>query len=207
MLLCLVGGVRVPAGELARASGVSPSTGSEHLRVLVDAGLVRVEPFGRHRYYSLAGDDVARAVEALQAVSPGTPVRSLRQRRVARELREGRTCYDHLAGDLGLRVADVLLDSGVLPALEPGRPVESPQPLPTHDVVTTLDLGAVPRSPKRPWARGCLDWTGRRVHVAGAVGAHVLTVFRSNGWVEARPGSRAVRLTETGEAALAGLEG
>jgi DNA-binding transcriptional ArsR family regulator len=206
MLLCLVGGLRVPAGELAAAAGVSPSTGSEHLRILVDAGLVRVEPLGRHRYYSLAGDDVARAIEALQAVSPGTPVRSLRQDRVARELREGRTCYDHLAGDLGLRVTDLLLTSGVLPALEPGRSVEPPEPLPAHDVVARLDLAAVRRSARRPWARGCLDWTGRRLHVAGAVGDHVLTAFRSNGWVETRPGSRAVRLTATGEAALSSLE-
>jgi DNA-binding transcriptional ArsR family regulator len=206
MLVALLGGLRLPAGELARAAGVAPSTGSEHLRLLIGAGLVRVESSGRHRYYSLAGNDVARAMEALQAIAPPIPVRSLRQHRIAEHLKAGRSCYDHLAGDLGLRVTDLLQRTGMLPALEPGQPAEPADPLPQHPIIEVFAIADVPQTKRRPFAKGCLDWTGRRPHVAGALGRHLLALFHSREWVTARTGSRALRLTETGESVLRALE-
>lgn len=205
MLAHLAGGIRVPAGELARTAGVAASTASEHLRVLTEAGLVTSERLGRHRYYSLAGPDVARAIEALQAIAPGMPVRSLRQDRIGRRLRAGRTCYDHLAGDLGLRVTDLLIASGTLPPLAANQSVARPDAVPDNEVARALELVAAPGG-RRAWARGCLDWSGRRPHVAGAVGAQVLGWFDQNGWIGRISGTRAVRLTAAGDAALSALE-
>jgi DNA-binding transcriptional ArsR family regulator len=102
MLSALFGHRALASGELARIARLSASTTSEHLRVLADAGLVLVDNQGRHRYYRLANSDVARAIESLQAIAPLAQVSSLRQHRASREMREARTCYDHLAGDLGL---------------------------------------------------------------------------------------------------------
>jgi len=207
MLTALLGGRSLPAGELARLSGVAPSTASEHLRMLVEHGLLSVSVLGRHRYFTLASVEVAQALEALQAIAPPVPVRSLRQHRVAQELRGGRRCYDHLAGSLGLRVTDLLLVAGVLPRLQPGQTVDVLR-LAGSDpgVVQRLNLDAVGGSSRRPMVRGCLDWTERRAHLGGRLGAHLLDLFCHNGWVVERPSSRAVRLTEEGAAILVALE-
>lgn len=204
MVVALLGDRSMPAGDLAREAGVTPSTASEHLRVLLEAELVRVSPHGRRRLYRLASADVSRAVEALQAIAPRVEVASLRAHRASRELQAGRTCYDHLAGDLGLRVSDLLLTAGVLTVLRVGDSVDPPDPFPTGDVMDAL--GVVPPSGRRPWARGCLDWTGRRSHVAGQVGTHVLRSMEARNWILRRPDSRAVQLTPAGADALARLE-
>jgi DNA-binding transcriptional ArsR family regulator len=206
MLTALLGGLRVPAGELARSAGVAPSTASEHLKALHTAGLVGVEAVGRRRYYALAGDDVARAIEAMQVIAPAVPVTSLRQHRVAGNLRAGRRCYDHLAGDLGLRVTDLLVASSVLRPVRLGETDRPAAPLPHHPVVTTFALDDLPSAGRRPYVRGCLDWTARRPHAAGRIGAHLLTLFHDRGWIRDRPGSRAVHLTDTGEQTLTALE-
>lgn len=202
--LALSADAALPAGDLAREAGVTPSTASEHLHVLLEAELVRVSPHGRRRLYRLASADVSRAVEALQAIAPRVEVASLRAHRASRELHAGRTCYDHLAGDLGLRVSDLLLTAGVLTVLRVGDSVDPPDPFPTGHVVDAL--GVVPPSGRRAWARGCLDWTGRRAHVAGQVGTHVLRTMEARNWIQRRPDSRAVQLTPTGAEALARLE-
>ncbi|PWJ47610.1 DNA-binding transcriptional regulator, ArsR family [Quadrisphaera granulorum] len=199
----LLSGRQVPAGQLAQTAGVAVSTASEHLAVLLAAGIVQVEHQGRQRLYRLASDDVARAVEALQVIAPSAPVRSLRQARVSVELRAARTCYDHLAGDLGLHLTDVLVEAHVIPPLHVGMRVDAPEPFPAGPLVELL--GVHPGTGPRPWARGCLDWTGRRAHVAGQVGAQVLEALVSNGWVLRRSDTRAVRVTDTGQARLLGL--
>ncbi len=203
MLSALVGGGALTAADLARVGGVAASTASAHLATLVAAGLVRVRPVGRQRVHVLAGPDVARAVEALQALAPPVPVRSLRGARIAADLVAGRTCYDHLAGELGLRLTDLLVARGVVAPLEPGA-VHDHLGCPDDPVALGLRLGAVTPG-RRALVRGCLDWSGRRAHLAGALGAHVLTELRGRDWVRPRPGSRAVRLTEAGEAGLRAL--
>lgn len=109
MLLALLGGQALPAGELAARAGVTPQTASAHLARLVEGGLVRVSSSGRHRYYRLSSPEVGSVLEALLTIAPARPVRSLRQSEEARALRRARTCYDHLAGALGVGLTRRLL--------------------------------------------------------------------------------------------------
>src|SRR5580693_9117066 len=119
MLLALLDGRPLAASELARLAAVSPPTASAHLAKLLDGGLVTVVRQGRHRYYRLAGHEVAEAIEALSRLGPPAQVRSLRESRRAAALAEARTCYDHLAGRAGVELLDALLREGLL--AEPGR--------------------------------------------------------------------------------------
>ncbi len=196
MASALLGHRQIPAGELARIAGVSASTASEHLHVLLAAGVVSVEHRGRGRFYRLANDDVARVVEALQVIAPRREIRSLTQATVSAELSAGRTCYDHLAGDLGLRIADLLVAAELASGLDVGSTLYAPQPFP--DNLVTQTLGLLPPLGRRPWIRGCLDWSGRRAHVAGQVGAQVLSTMEARGWITRRPSTRAVLLTPYG---------
>jgi len=202
MLLALMDGRSRPAGELARLAGIRPSTASGHLQRLTDGGLVQVNATGRNRYYTLASAEVALAVEALQALAPPLPVRSLQAARTGTALAFARTCYDHLAGELAVALAGVLVDRGVITPLSAGEVGELLQP--GHDVLVLLGVPAEFPSTRRPAVRGCLDWTQRVPHLAGALGAHVLSGITEQGWIRPMPSSRAVRLTEQGRLALTG---
>jgi len=204
MVSALLGDRAIPASELARIAGVSASTASEHLRVLLDAGIVTVDSRGRNRFYRLADGNVSLAVEALQAIAPLTEISSLRQHRVAGELRQARACYDHLAGDLGLRITDLLCDAGIISGVQVGAASHAPDPFPSGPIVEAL--GIHPSAGPRPWMRGCLDWTGRRAHVAGQLGAQILEALESKEWIVRRPDTRAVGLTARGAEHLVGLE-
>lgn len=204
MVTALLGDRAIPAGDLAREAGVSASTASEHLRVLLDAGIVVVDHRGRNRFFRLANSDVSHAIEVLQAIAPRTEVHSLRQHKVSVELRAARTCYDHLAGGLGLRVADLLIRDRIVTELQIGIPSRPPEPFPQGQIVAAFNIQ--PPCGTRPWARGCLDWTGRRAHAAGQVGAQVLVTLESQGWITRRPNSRAVLLSELGAGHLQDLE-
>src|ERR1700759_1427928 len=114
ILLAAGDGRPLRASRRADEAGVSPATASSHLRKLTEAGLLAVETHGRHRYYRLAGPDGARLIEALQQLAPATPVRSLRQDTRARAIREARTCYDHLAGRLGVTLMQTMIERGYL---------------------------------------------------------------------------------------------
>jgi len=200
MLLALMDGRSRPAGELARLAGIRPPTASGHLQRLTDGGLIRVAVVGRNRYYRLAGSDVARAIEALQALAPPLPVRSLRAARTSTALGFARTCYDHLAGELAVALAAALVDRGVIAALEPG--VVGTLLQPRHEMLALLGVGAAPVAGRRPVVRGCLDWTQRVPHLAGGLGALVLTGVTRQGWIVPTAHSRAVRLTDEGRQAL-----
>lgn len=127
MLTALLDDRPLAAGELARLAGVTPATASTHLARLLDGGLVTVVSQGRHRYYRLAGPEIAAAMEALAHLSPVTPVRSLRESQAATALAEARTCYDHLAGRAGVALLDALLARGILaPAPDGGQPSNGP---------------------------------------------------------------------------------
>jgi DNA-binding transcriptional ArsR family regulator len=190
----LMDGTRRPAGELARAAGVSPSTASEHLNVLVDAGLLTCRTNGRHRYYALAGQEVASALEALGMLAHATPVSGYRRNRQAEYLATARFCYDHLAGRLGTRLTDAWVRSGWLA----GR-----------DELTLTDAGAVGLrevgvdvdgavTARRATTRACPDWTERRPHLAGALGSAVGTRFLDAGWVVRHRSGRGLDVTVAG---------
>ena len=196
MCMALMSGRRHPASELAQIAQVAPSTASGHLAKLLDGGLVKVEQRGRHRYYRLASAEVAGALEALSRLAPRTEVKSLRQARVARDLRLARTCYDHFAGRLGISLTDRLAEIGVLQGdnLELGPAGER--------CLADLRIGVAElRAARRPLTRGCLDWTERRDHLAGSVGAALARRLFELKWVT-RTSTRAVRVTDAGTAGL-----
>lgn len=202
--LALLDGRAWTAGELARSAGVAASTASDHLTRLVRGGLLVEERQGRHRYLRLAGPAVAQLIEDLagHALAPMTPPRTLRAASAGAALAYARTCYDHLAGRLGVLLYDALLDQGVLDrtgglALTPAG------------VSWLAELG-VPveplRAARRPLVRDCLDWTERRPHLAGALGAALCHRFLDLGWT-VRGAGRAIRLTPVGRPALAAALG
>jgi DNA-binding transcriptional ArsR family regulator len=226
VLMALADGRALPASVLAAEAGVSPAATSAHLKKLLAERLLTVERSGRHRYYALAGPQVAAALEALAAIAPTKPVTSLRQGTRAQRLRYARTCYDHLAGRLGVAVTAALVDRGALVATDGDRrTVRRPgdrlsAPLTSHPyrlgphagtVLAGLgvDLTAISGTPgtARPLLRFCLDWTEQRHHLAGRLGAAVATAFLDAGWVVSRPRTRDLRVTDTGVSALDDLLG
>jgi DNA-binding transcriptional ArsR family regulator len=194
----LQAGRPLAAGELARLAKVAPSTISEHLAVLVDGGLLGVVTAGRHRYYCLAGAEVAAALEALSLICPPTPVRSLRQSSAARAFGLARTCYDHLAGALGVALLDALLDRAWL---APGHPDFTVTETGTDGFDRLgVDLDGARRS-RRQFARPCLDWTQRRAHLSGSLGAALAVALTERGWLRQDTSDRGVRITSAGRTA------
>ncbi|NUP18837.1 MAG: winged helix-turn-helix transcriptional regulator [Streptomyces sp.] len=203
-LLALLDGRAWTAGELARHAGVAASTLSEHLGKLVAGGLLSEERQGRHRYVRLADARVAQLVEDLAAqVTPGTArrPRNLRESSAGSAMARGRTCYDHLAGRLGITVTDALTERGLL--------VQD-----TGFALTDAGLGwfdsagiRLDRTGRRPLARACLDWTERRPHLAGVAGAALCRHALDTGWCVRIGSERAVKVTASGEKALSELLG
>lgn len=198
--LALLDGRAWTAGELARRAGVAPSTASDHLTRLVRGGLLVEERQGRHRYLRLAGPSVAQLIEHLagHAPAPSAPTGSLRKATASAALTYARTCYDHLAGRLGVLMYDALLADGRLDR-------SSGLALTADGWAWATELGVpveVLRTARRPVVRDCLDWTERRPHLAGALGAALCRRFTDLAWITQGSG-RAVRLTPAGRAALA----
>lgn len=221
ILRALLDGRALPASVLASEAGVTPQAVSSQLSRLRDAGLVAVEPSGRHRYYRLASDHVATIMEALAVIAPAEPIRSLREGTRAAALRRSRTCYDHLAGQLGCAITQSLVEHGALTPIDgdgstrrrPGQRLSSPVPEAPFRLgpraaevfgrlgVAGRHLDGAPRG-RRPLLRFCLDWTEQRHHLAGQLGADVLTAMIDGGWITRRPRHRAVDLTDVGATEL-----
>jgi DNA-binding transcriptional ArsR family regulator len=196
-LTALCDGRALPASELAQRAGVSPSTASVQLAKLVEGDLLETERNGRHRYYRLADPSIATAIESLAVIAPRRPASSLRQARVGSELQAARTCYDHLAGALGVALFDSLQRQRLLtPELEVTRRGAK------RFGELGLDVDELGKR-RRPLARRCLDWTERRHHLAGSLGAALADRCFELGWVERLPSSRAVRVTDKGRRGLA----
>lgn len=214
ILLALGDGRALAASTLAAEAGVVASTASGHLARLVQAGLLDVEPHGRHRYYRLSGPDAARLLETLAGFAPTTPIRSLRAGSRAQALRAARTCYDHLAGRLGTDLMAALLDRGWLAGgdgrFDPGRADRDRPSAVGWDATYRLTSGGlswaeafgilVPTSTRRPLLRYCVDWSEQRHHLAGAFGAALLVRLVELGWLRRSPTSRAVHVTDPGGA-------
>jgi len=199
MLTALMGGAALTAGELARHAGVTPQTASSHLAKLKDGGLLAVRRQGRHAYYSLADPDVGAVLEGLMGLAARAG--RLRARPGPREpaLREARVCYDHLAGDLGVAMLDGLLARGVLSAA--GEALS----LTPAGARFVRDLGIDPDAlaqARRPVCKSCLDWSVRRSHLAGGLGAALLRRICELGWARRDAGSRVVAFTPAARAAF-----
>ncbi|MER5223794.1 ArsR/SmtB family transcription factor [Streptomyces flaveus] len=203
-LLALFDGRAWTAGELARYAGVAASTASEHLGKLVAGGLLAEERQGRHRYVRLADARVAQLVEDLAAyiAPPGTErPRGLRESSAGSAMARGRTCYDHLAGRLGIAVTDALTGLQLL-RRDTGFAL-------TDDGLAWFDEQGISlvRTGRRPLARACLDWTERRPHLAGVAGAALCRHALDAGWCVHIGSERAVKVTDKGERAFAELLG
>jgi DNA-binding transcriptional ArsR family regulator len=198
MLEALFDGAPRSAGALAREAGVAASTASHHLGRLLDAGLIVVEPDGRRRAFRLAGPEVARALEALAVVSPQRASRTLRRATRVEAERAARTCYDHLAGRLGVAVCDALLDARALAPDDDRDYVLSPR---ADRAFAALGVTPPPRT-RRAYARACLDWSERRPHLAGALGAAIADALLERRWVARVPKTRALRVTDAGREGL-----
>jgi DNA-binding transcriptional ArsR family regulator len=198
MLLALLGGTPQSGSALAEAAGISRSLASAHLKKLVAGRLVRAQPSGRQQLYSIASESVADALEILTLVAPGSRVHSLSEASRARSLRWARMCYDHLAGAVGVSVREALVARGLLDerdgtyvlgrgAAEFGR--------------FGIDVDALERR-TRPLLRPCMDWSERRYHLAGSLGAALTAAFATHGWIATREASRIVTVTSAGQAGL-----
>jgi DNA-binding transcriptional ArsR family regulator len=203
MLTALLNGAALTASELALEAGVTKQTASSHLAKLLDGGLLKIERQGRHRYYALADDDVARLMEALMGVAERHPTRA-RTGPKEPALRHARVCYDHLAGDLGVALYDALLEREIIAA-------KGSELAPTRKGAVFLDQFGIDlpalASASRPVCRPCLDWSVRRHHLAGGLGAALMDRMFDLGWARRKRASRIVEFTPPGEAAFRNMFG
>jgi DNA-binding transcriptional ArsR family regulator len=204
-LLALLDGRAWTAGELAGHARVAPATATEHLHKLVAGGLLSEQRQGRHRYVQLAGPHVAQLVEDLAAHAGPTapPVTTLRAATATAAMTRGRTCYDHLAGKLGVAITDALARDGLL-ARDAGFALTDAG---LRWMTGTLGVPMPEPRSRRPVVRGCLDWTERREHLAGLAGAHLCSTFLDRAWITRVGTGRAVRVTPAGAAGLTTLFG
>jgi DNA-binding transcriptional ArsR family regulator len=198
MLAALLDDRSRTAGELARVSGVTPQTASAHLAKLTHAGLVAVQHQGRHRYHRLATVEVASVLEALMTIS-STSVAKQQLGPTDAELRHARSCYDHMAGEVAVRFATMAIERGWI------NDAGEDWALKRDGAVALEALGVPPpdASKRRPAVRPCMDWSERRPHIAGQLGANLLRTCVANGWVRTRPHSRVLTVTGEGYRVLA----
>lgn len=203
MLAALVGGRAMTASELGLAARVAPSTASGHLGKLLEGRLVSMTAAGRHRYFRLASPAVGRVLEELMALALDGPPRHRPKARCDEAMARARTCYDHLAGKLGVALADslaareqvVLTDDGGL-ITDSGRAF-----------LGGLGVELYSSNSRRAFCRPCLDWSERRWHIGGAVGAAIADRSFALGWTERRSDCRAITITAAGERAFDELFG
>jgi DNA-binding transcriptional ArsR family regulator len=203
MLTALMDGRALTATELALEGGVLPSTASSHLARLTAAGLVSLVTQGRHRYYRLSAPEVAAAIESLMSIAPRVGRPPVNGGPLDEGLRRARVCYDHLAGEAAVQMLKRLRDKGILDggdaALALTRKGEA------WCAGAGIDLATLRRK-RRPLCRACLDWTERRTHLAGALGAAILERLFAQRYARRETGSRAVILSPRGEAFVERLE-
>ncbi len=203
ILSAVLDGRSLPAGELARVADVSPATASTHLAKLVDGGLLVAERHGRHRYFRLANASVAHAIETLATVARPRVAGTAKEAYAVNGIRFARSCYDHLAGRLGVEVVEALVSRDALVHDErgftPGRGAGE------YLGILGVDLDDVSeraRGSRRPLTRECLDWSERRLHLAGTLGAALLAALIEREWLARVPTGRALRVTNEGRRGL-----
>ena len=199
ILSALMDGRALTVSELASVAGVTVSTTSLHLRRLEEGGLVRPSRQGRHRYFALSGPEVAGVLEALMGLAQGTGATRVRTGPRDADLRRARICYDHLAGEMGVAMLDSLRSRGLIAQTgDTLRPTDTGRRFFAEFGIDLAEL----ESGRRPLCRGCLDWSMRRDHLAGALGAALWQRMRTRGWARRLDGSRVIRFTPRGETAF-----
>jgi DNA-binding transcriptional ArsR family regulator len=207
MLTALMTGRALTASELAHQAGVTPQTASSHLSKLEAGGLIEQEKQGRHRYYRLSDPDVASVLEGLEGLAARAGHMRVRTGPKDPALRHARVCYDHLAGDLGVQMLDSMKKQRLLRQRKQDIELTAEG---ERFLTNTLQISTEALShPRRPMCRACLDWSERRHHLAGTLGAAILNRFTELKWAarDATPGSRVVNFTRSGEKRFAALFG
>ncbi|ASK60776.1 transcriptional regulator [Virgibacillus phasianinus] len=199
ILTSLMDGRFHTASELAYMAGIKQQTASFHLAKLTDAHLITKEKHGRHRYYQLVDGDVAQVVESFLSIARPPEIRSLKQSAQMKSLKSGRTCYDHLAGELGVKLTQHMLQEGIIEKTEKEFMVTAKGELFFEEF--GLDIATL-RQKRRSFSRTCLDWSERQHHLAGALGQAITAKFFDLNWIERHSSSRAVKLTKEGETGL-----
>ncbi|HEX2592991.1 MAG TPA: winged helix-turn-helix domain-containing protein [Rhizomicrobium sp.] len=196
MLSALAGGKALTASELAQEAGITAPTASSHLAKLEGGGLVTAVKQGRHRYFRLADADVAEMLEKIMGVASRTGTTRVRPGPSEPAMREARVCYDHLAGEMGVRLYDSLIQKGALTLGADGLALTPRGERFARDFGIDLD---VCRTARRPLCRGCLDWSMRREHLAGSLGAAMLSRVLALKWARRDKNSRALLFTPEGK--------
>ncbi|RJT31409.1 ArsR family transcriptional regulator [Mesorhizobium waimense] len=197
MLSALMGGTALTASELALEAGVSLPTASSHLSKLMEGGLLTLASQGRHRYYGLAGPQVAGMIEAITGVAEAVGPKRVRPGPRDAAMRVARVCYDHLAGEQAVAMLDRLVDKKVL--LRDDKEIRLGPSAASHFAALGIDFEAKAR---RPVCRACLDWSVRRSHLAGTLGAAILDKILAEKWARREKDSRAVMFSPTGRQAF-----
>lgn len=198
MLWNLLDGRAYTATELAMSADTSPQSASNHLSKLVQANILTIDKQGRHRYYRYANDQVAQAVEAMASLLPND--QSRKPRAAPSGITYARTCYDHIAGKIGVMITDALLAKNILQTQEKQYLVTTPVGENWFQALD-IDIGVL-KAKKRAFAYPCLDWSERRHHVAGTLGAALLQAFLQNQWIRRKEHSREMLVTVQGKLAL-----
>jgi DNA-binding transcriptional ArsR family regulator len=199
MINALMGGQALTAGELAHEAGVTAQTASSHLMRLTEGGLVTLRKQGRHSYYCLAGPEVAELIETLGVLADRAGHGRSRPGPSDPDLRNARVCYDHLAGDMGVRMLESLVNRGLI------ADSEGSLSLTVEGFGFVRTFGVEPiglAKSRRPLCKGCLDWSVRRNHMAGALGAALLGKVLEKDWARRIPDSRVVAFSGDGMAAF-----
>jgi len=199
ILFALLDGQELPASELAFRAGLSAQAASAHLGKLVGGGLLIARSCGRQRLFTVASAEIGYAMESLATIARPTPIVALTQNSAMQRLRKARSCYDHLAGRLGVALTDFLVKEHALTlrddAFSLGRTGES--------LFSKLGIDLPrERENRRSFARACLDWTERKPHLAGSLGASLLTFLISDGWLTRNKHDRALHITPRGYSEL-----
>ncbi len=205
MLLQLMDGRSMTATEMARTAGVTAATASRHLALLVEAELLQVTSIGRHRYHCIKSGQVATLLESLMqlATAGGPALRPVVSGPTDESLRRARTCYDHLAGRLGVAIARRLAgDRAVVLEADGGWVTDQLEASLQRIGIVVPDNADAEIKSARPLCRPCMDWSERRIHVAGRLGAIVCTHCLLRGWVIKKPNSRSLEIPPPGQAAL-----
>jgi DNA-binding transcriptional ArsR family regulator len=203
MLAALVGGHAMTATELGLSAGIAASTASGHLAKLLEGRLVSVTSTGRHRYFRLASPGVARVLEDLMALATDGPPRHRPKSRCDDAMARARTCYDHLAGKLGVALADSMASRGLIILSDDGGLITDAG----GDFLSGLGVELQTKRTRRTLCRPCLDWSERRWHIGGTIGAALADRCFVLGWTEQRQDSRAITITAAGERAFDELFG
>ncbi|WP_079528010.1 ArsR/SmtB family transcription factor [Halobacillus hunanensis] len=199
ILTSLMDGRFHTATELAYMAGIKQQTASFHLSKLMKANLIIMEKHGRHRYYHIIDGEVAQILESFLALSRPPEIRSLNQSIQMKALKSGRTCYDHLAGELGVGLTESMLQEGLIEKAEKEFIVSSKGERFFEEF--GLDISKL-RQKRRSFSRVCLDWSERQHHLAGALGNAIAAKLFEINWIEKHPSSRAVKVTERGHDGL-----